>query len=100
MPEWMTLIYNLLGTTVGCIQTGQLDDRSVAQPTPRISPTARAKSSASTSSATSFKRLQLGDTHRKSFEQAFLGTGTHAESETPVQAAPTTLQSWTRRTAS
>ncbi|MCA1685198.1 MAG: preprotein translocase subunit SecA, partial [Planctomycetia bacterium] len=31
------------------------------------------------------KRLQLGDTHRKSFEQAFLGRGTHQEGELPVQ---------------
>src|SRR5205807_4096084 len=31
------------------------------------------------------KRLQLGDTHRKSFEQAFLGRGAHTESEMPVQ---------------
>ena len=31
------------------------------------------------------KRLQLGDTSRKTFEQAFLGRGEHMESETPVQ---------------
>ncbi|MGZ3302798.1 MAG: preprotein translocase subunit SecA, partial [Isosphaeraceae bacterium] len=31
------------------------------------------------------KRLQLGDTHRKSFEQVFLGSGGHVESELPVQ---------------
>ncbi len=29
--------------------------------------------------------MQLGDTHRKTFEQAFLGRGEHQEAETPVQ---------------
>jgi len=82
--EWMTPIYNLLGMTVGCIQTGQPD------------PVRRKAYAADITYGTSkefgfdflrdeLKRLQLGDTHRKSFEQAFLGRGSHAEAETPVQ---------------
>jgi preprotein translocase subunit SecA len=82
--EWMGPIYNLLGMSVGCIQTGQSD-------------ASRRKAYAcdityGTSKELGFdflrdelKRLQLGDTHRKSFEQAFLGSGNHEESEMPVQ---------------
>ncbi len=82
--EWMGPIYNLLGMSVGCIQTGQAD-------------TSRREAYAcdityGTSKELGFdflrdelKRLQLGDTHRKSFEQVFLGSGTHQESEMPVQ---------------
>ena len=51
--EWMTPIYQLLGMTVGCIQTGQPDGDRREPPTPATSPTGPARSSASTSSATS-----------------------------------------------
>ncbi len=50
--EWMLPIYQMLGLTVGCIQTGMND--SVAGPiTPATSPMGPARSSALTSSATS-----------------------------------------------
>src|SRR3954454_24936564 len=76
----------MLGLTVGCIQTGMPD------------PARRAAYACDITYGTSkefgfdflrdeLKRLQLGDTHRNSFEQAFLGRGAHAESETPVQRA-------------
>ena len=82
--EWMTPVYTLLGMTIGCIQTGQPD------------PSRRAAYACDITYGTSkefgfdflrdeLKRLHLGDTHRKTFEEAFLGKGAHAESETPVQ---------------
>jgi preprotein translocase subunit SecA len=82
--EWNTPIYALLGLTVGCIQTGQPD------------PSRRQAYNCDITYGTSkefgfdflrdeLKRLQLGDTHRKSFEQAFLNRGGHMENELPVQ---------------
>jgi len=82
--DWNTPVYNLLGMTVGCIQTGQPD------------PSRRDAYACDITYGTSkefgfdflrdeLKRLQLGDTHRKSFEEAFLGRGNRAEAETPVQ---------------
>jgi preprotein translocase subunit SecA len=82
--DWMGPIYRLLGLTVGCIQTGQPD------------PVRRANYACDVTYGTSkefgfdflrdeLKRLQLGDNHRKSFEEAFLGRGAHAEAEMPVQ---------------
>ena len=76
--EWNTPIYALLGLTVGCIQTGQPD------------PSRRQAYNCDITYGTSkefgfdflrdeLKRLQLGDTHRKSFEQAFLNRGAHGE---------------------
>lgn len=83
--DWNAPIYKLLGMTVGCIQTGMSDG-------------ARRNAYAcdityGTSKEFGFdflrdelKRLNLGgDTHRKSFEQAFLGRGAHMEAEMPVQ---------------
>ncbi len=49
--EWMGEIHHFLGLTVGCI-IHDLDDTSVAAPTPPTSPTARTTSSASTTCAT------------------------------------------------
>jgi preprotein translocase subunit SecA len=82
--EWMAPVYQRLGMTVGCIQTGQPD------------PLRRAAYACDITYGTSkelgfdflrdeLKRLQLGDTHRKSFEQAFLGRGGQQEGEKPVQ---------------
>ncbi|QEH33054.1 preprotein translocase subunit SecA [Aquisphaera giovannonii] len=82
--EWMGPIYQRLGMTVGIIQTNQPD-------------TSRRQAYAcdityGTSKELGFdflrdelKRLQLGDTHRKSFEEVFLGSGQHAQTELPVQ---------------
>ncbi len=83
--EWMAPVYHVLGLTVGCIQTGQ-DDR-----------VRRAAYACDVTYGTSkefgfdflrdeLKRHQLGgDNFRKSFEQAFLGRGTAAETARPVQ---------------
>jgi preprotein translocase subunit SecA len=83
--EWMGPIYQMLGLTVGCIQTGQAD------------PTRRSAYAYDITYGTSkelgfdflrdeLKRLKLGgDAHRKTFEQVYLGRGGHLESETPVQ---------------
>jgi preprotein translocase subunit SecA len=83
--EWMGPIYQMLGLTVGCIQTGQSDS-------------ARREAYAcdityGTSKELGFdflrdelKRLQLGgDAQRKTFEQAYLGRGGHLEGQMPVQ---------------
>ncbi|WP_165073495.1 preprotein translocase subunit SecA [Paludisphaera rhizosphaerae] len=82
--EWMGQIYRHLGLTVGCIQTGMSDyERRRAY---------NCDITYGTSKEMGFdflrdelKRLQLGDTTRKSFEQAFLGQGNHGEGEQPVQ---------------
>ena len=50
--EWMRPIYEMLGLTVGVIQTQMTAAPSAARPTPATSPTARPRSSASISSAT------------------------------------------------
>jgi preprotein translocase subunit SecA len=84
--EWMGPIYKLLGMTVGCIQTGQPD------------PVRRAAYNCDITYGTSkefgfdflrdeLKRFQLGggDTHRRTFEQAFLGRGASPEAAQPVQ---------------
>src|SRR4051794_14766562 len=82
--EWMTPIYQLLGMTVGCIQTGQTDSvrreayaRDITYGT--------SKEFGFDFLRDELKRLQLGDTHRKSFEQAFLGRNSQSEGESPVQ---------------
>ncbi|MHC5537961.1 preprotein translocase subunit SecA [Singulisphaera rosea] len=82
--EWMTPVFALLGMTVGCIQTGQSDqDRRIAYAKDITYGTS--KEFGFDFLRDELKRLQLGDTHRKSFEQAFLGRGNQAESESPVQ---------------
>ncbi len=82
--EWMTPIYNLLGMSVGCIQTGQSDGSRRAAYACDIT-YGTSKELGFDFLRDELKRLQLGDTHRKSFEQVFLGTGGHSESELPVQ---------------
>lgn len=82
--DWMGEVYRHLGMTVGCIQTGQPDgSRREAYASDITYGTS--KEMGFDFLRDELKRLQLGDTHRKSFEQAFLGRGEHMESETPVQ---------------
>jgi preprotein translocase subunit SecA len=82
--EWNMPIYNMLGMSVGCIQTGMTDgNRRQAYACDITYGTS--KEFGFDFLRDELKRLQLGDTHRKSFEEAFLGRGGHAESETPVQ---------------
>jgi preprotein translocase subunit SecA len=83
--EWMGPIYQKLGLTVGCIQTGQQD------------PVRRAAYACDITYGTGkefgfdflrdeLKRLQLGGAaERKTFEQAFLGRTEYAETQMPVQ---------------
>jgi len=82
--EWMMPIYNLLGMSVGCIQTGQSDGSRRAAYASDIT-YGTSKEFGFDFLRDELKRLQLGDTHRKSFEQVFLGSGGHVESELPVQ---------------
>jgi preprotein translocase subunit SecA len=82
--EWMGPIYNLLGMTVGCIQTGQADGARRAAYACDIT-YGTSKELGFDFLRDELKRLQLGDTHRKSFEQVFMGGGMHLESELPVQ---------------
>src|SRR3954451_7367491 len=82
--EWMGPIYNLLGMSVGCIQTGQADGSRRAAYACDIT-YGTSKELGFDFLRDELKRLQLGDTHRKTFEQVFLGSGTHQESEMPVQ---------------
>jgi preprotein translocase subunit SecA len=82
--EWMTPVYNMLGMSVGCIQTGQPDGSRRAAYACDIT-YGTSKELGFDFLRDELKRLQLGDTHRKSFEQVFLGSGGHVESETPVQ---------------
>ncbi len=82
--DWMGEVYRHLGMTVGCIQTGQTDgSRRTAYNSDITYGTS--KEMGFDFLRDELKRLQLGDTHRKTFEQAFLGRGEHMESETPVQ---------------
>ena len=82
--DWMTPIYKLLGMTVGCIQTGQPDAVRRAAYACDIT-YGTSKEFGFDFLRDELKRLQLGDTHRKTFEQAFLGRGDHQEAEMPVQ---------------
>ncbi|MGE3818714.1 MAG: preprotein translocase subunit SecA, partial [Isosphaeraceae bacterium] len=82
--EWMTPVYGMLGLTVGCIQTGMSDGARRAAYACDIT-YGTSKEFGFDFLRDELKRLQLGDTHRKTFEQAFLGRGGHAENETPVQ---------------
>ncbi len=82
--DWNRPIYELLGLTIGCIQTGMPDgDRRAAYACDITYGTS--KEFGFDFLRDELKRLQLGDTHRKSFEQAFLGRGVHQEGELPVQ---------------
>ena len=82
--EWMSPIYKMLGMTVGCIQTG-MQDGARRQAYACDITYGTSKEFGFDFLRDELKRLQLGDTSRKSFEQAFLGRGAKAESEMPVQ---------------
>ena len=83
--EWNAPIYQLLGLTVGCIQTGQQDGVRRAAYACDIT-YGTSKEFGFDFLRDELKRLQLGGVaQRKSFEQAFLDRGHHSESETPVQ---------------
>ena len=83
--EWMGPIYQMLGLTVGCIQTGQSD--SVRRDAYACDITyGTAKELGFDFLRDELKRLQLGgDAHRKTFEQVYLGRGGAFEGQTPVQ---------------
>jgi preprotein translocase subunit SecA len=82
--DWMSPIYKLLGLSVGCIQTGMPDGARRAAYACDIT-YGTSKEFGFDFLRDELKRLQLGDTHRKSFEQAFLGRNQHMEAELPVQ---------------
>jgi preprotein translocase subunit SecA len=83
--EWMGPIYQMMGLTVGCIQTGQSDPARRAAYACDIT-YGTAKELGFDFLRDELKRLQLGgDAHRKSFEQVYLGRGGHLESQMPVQ---------------
>ncbi len=82
--EWMAPIYNLLGMTVGTILTGQADQSRRAAYAADIT-YGTSKEFGFDFLRDELKRLQIGDTSRKTFEQAFLGRGIHHEGELPVQ---------------
>jgi len=83
--EWMGPIYQMLGLTVGCIQTGQSDPVRRAAYACDIT-YGTAKELGFDFLRDELKRLQLGgDAHRKTFEQVYLGRGGHLESQMPVQ---------------
>ncbi len=84
--EEMGKVYGYLGLTVGCIQTGQSDGVRRAMYAKDIT-YGTSKEFGFDFLRDELKRLQLGDTHRKSFEQAFLGKNSGAEHEQPVQRA-------------
>jgi preprotein translocase subunit SecA len=83
--DFMKPVYNLLGFSVGCIQTGMSDgDRRAAYACDITYGTS--KEFGFDFLRDELKRLQLGgDSQRKTFEQAFLGRGNHNENQTPVQ---------------
>ncbi len=75
----------MLGLTVGCIQTGQSDPVRRAAYACDIT-YGTAKEFGFDFLRDELKRLQLGgDGHRKSFEQVYLGRGGHNEAQMPVQ---------------
>jgi len=83
--EWMTPIYEMLGLTVGCIQTGQSDGARRSAYACDIT-YGTSKEFGFDFLRDELKRLQLGgDAHRKTFEQAYLGRGGLSESQMPVQ---------------
>jgi preprotein translocase subunit SecA len=83
--EWMGPIYQMLGLTVGCIQTGQSDGVRRSAYACDIT-YGTAKELGFDFLRDELKRLRLGgDAHRKTFEQVYLGRGGHVEAEMPVQ---------------
>jgi preprotein translocase subunit SecA len=83
--QWMAPIYQMLGLTVGCIQTGQDDGIRRAAYACDIT-YGTSKEFGFDFLRDELKRHQIGnDGHRKTFEQAFLGRGVAADSIKPVQ---------------
>ena len=93
--EWMSPIYNMLGLTVGCIQTGQSDGVRRAAYGCDIT-YGTAKEFGFDFLRDELKRLQLGgDTHRKTFEQVFLGKGVPASRR--CRSSVPTIMPWSTR---
>ena len=83
--EWMAPIYEMLGMTVGCIQTGQSDGVRRAAYACDIT-YGTSKEFGFDFLRDELKKLQLGgDAHRKTFEEVYLGRGGHFEGQMPVQ---------------
>jgi preprotein translocase subunit SecA len=83
--EWMAPVYQLLGMSVGCIQTGQDDGARRAAYACDIT-YGTSKELGFDFLRDELKRHQAGgDTFRKSFEQAFLGRGGQHDAVKPVQ---------------
>src|SRR3954449_9473312 len=73
-----------MGMSIGFIQTGQTDGSRRAAYACDIT-YGTSKEFGFDFLRDELKRLQLGDTHRKTFEQVFMGGGAHLEAELPVQ---------------
>ena len=98
--EWMGPVYQMLGLTVGCIQTGQSD--AVRRNAYACDITyGTSKELGFDFLRDELKRLQLGgDGHRKSFEEVYLGRG-GARRRRSCPSSGRTISRWsTRPTAS
>jgi preprotein translocase subunit SecA len=83
--EWMTPIYQSLGMTIGCIQTGQSDAVRRAAYACDIT-YGTSKELGFDFLRDELKKLQMGgDGHRKTFEEVYLGRGSQFEGQMPVQ---------------
>jgi preprotein translocase subunit SecA len=83
--DWMSQIYNFLGLSCGCIQTGQTDTQRRKHYACDIT-YGTAKELGFDFLRDELKRNQFEmDTSRRTFEQAFLGKGAPAETSKPVQ---------------
>ena len=82
--EFNEPIFQLLGMSVGCIQTG-MSDGARREAYAKDITYGTSKEFGFDFLRDELKRLQLGDTHRKSFEEAFLGRNSRGEAELPVQ---------------
>ncbi len=83
--EWMAPVYQRLGLSVGCIQTGQSDAERRAAYARDIT-YGTSKELGFDFLRDELKRLQIGgDGDRKTFEEAFLGRGIRTEAQLPVQ---------------
>src|SRR5258708_36385368 len=80
----MRRVNNMWGRRVGCIQTGQSDGDRRRHYACDIT-YGTSKEFGFDFLRDELKRLQLGDTHRKSFEEVFLGRGAQLEAPQPVQ---------------
>ena len=94
--EWNTPIYQMLGLTVGCIQTGQPDASRRAAYACDIT-YGTSKEFGFDFLRDELKRLQIGTNERKSFEEAFLGRSSVRAATRPSSAA-TSSRSSTRPT--